>query len=175
MTIEEVKEHFKDAVMVRDLWGDEFDYTKLETEIYLNGSSFYIDDYENKEMELYNKKYKTVAEILTTKSDKPNQDKPKHYQTNTIDVIDFATAYGLNFNLGSVAKYIARAGRKTYDGLTDKESELKDLEKAREFLDREIQTVKDKSIEQTKQTNKPRSKFQERLEQAIKEQTIKNK
>jgi uncharacterized membrane protein len=38
-----------------------------------------------------------------------------------------------------------------------------------------VQISRDKPIEQTKQTIKPRSKFQERLEQAIKEQTIKNK
>jgi hypothetical protein len=144
MTIEEVKEHFKDAVMVRDVYGDEFDYTKITTEVCLDGGSFYIKDFNGIYMVLYRIITNELAEILTTKSNKPNQDKPKHYQTNTIDVIDFATAYGLKFNLGSVAKYIARAGRKTYDGLTDKESELKDLEKAREFLDREIQTIKNK-------------------------------
>ena len=62
--------------------------------------------------------------------------KPKHYQTNTIDVIDFCSAYNLNFNRGNVVKYVCRAGRK--------DNELEDLEKALDYIKREIQTIKNK-------------------------------
>lgn len=41
--------------------------------------------------------------------------------------------WGLNFNLGSVVKYISRFGRK--------EDDLKDLRKARQFLDFEIERL----------------------------------
>ena len=34
--------------------------------------------------------------------------KPKHYQTDSIDVIDFCKIYDLNFNLGNIVKYAAR-------------------------------------------------------------------
>ena len=37
---------------------------------------------------------------------------PDYYNANGVSVIDFIDAYGLNFNLGNVIKYIARAGHK---------------------------------------------------------------
>ena len=58
--------------------------------------------------------------------------KPKHYQTNTIDIIDICKLYTLNFNKGNVVKYICRAGKK------EGESELKDLTKALDYINREI-------------------------------------
>ena len=58
-----------------------------------------------------------------------------HYENGKgYDVIDFAADYGLNFNRGNVLKYITRAGRK--------EDEVKDLEKALDYLQREIATVR---------------------------------
>lgn len=57
---------------------------------------------------------------------------PKHYKTDSIDVIDFCKGYNLNFNKGNIVKYICRAGKK------EKESELKDLQKALVYLQREI-------------------------------------
>lgn len=58
--------------------------------------------------------------------------KPDHYKTDSIDVIDFCKQYNLNFNKGNIVKYICRAGKK------ENESELKDLEKALVYLQREI-------------------------------------
>ena len=59
---------------------------------------------------------------------------PDHYTwTKGFEVIDFAEQ--LNFNLGNVVKYSARAGRKTDDP-------IRDLEKARWYLDREIARIK---------------------------------
>jgi hypothetical protein len=58
-----------------------------------------------------------------------------HYENGKgYDVIDFAADYGLNFNRGNVLKYITRAGRK--------EDEVKDLEKAMDYLQREIAIVR---------------------------------
>lgn len=52
----------------------------------------------------------------------------------TIDVID---AFGLNFNLGNVIKYITRAGKKPESLYID------DLMKAKYYLDREIRRNND--------------------------------
>lgn len=55
---------------------------------------------------------------------------PKHYTRSVIETWDAIEAWGLNFNLGNVVKYISRAGHK---GDT-----LEDLKKARAYLNREI-------------------------------------
>ena len=60
-----------------------------------------------------------------------------HYENGTqIDVIEFATMYDLNFNRGNIIKYIVRAGKK--------DDEVKDLEKAMDYLRREIDTVRER-------------------------------
>jgi hypothetical protein len=60
-----------------------------------------------------------------------------HYENGTqIDVIEFATMYDLNFNRGNIIKYIVRAGKK--------DDEVKDLEKAMDYLRREIETVRER-------------------------------
>lgn len=57
---------------------------------------------------------------------------PPHYGGDTVyEVIKVITAWRLGFNLGNCVKYIARAGRKTEDRITD-------LKKARFYLDYEI-------------------------------------
>ena len=53
-----------------------------------------------------------------------------HYQTDTIDVIDFCKLYDLNFNEGNVIKYVSRARRKG--------THIQDLEKAIDYLKREL-------------------------------------
>lgn len=62
-------------------------------------------------------------------------DHPTHYggKDNTYEAIKVIEAWGLNFSLGSVLKYISRAGRK------DGESELDDLRKALWYLNREVE------------------------------------
>ena len=57
---------------------------------------------------------------------------PSHYADGKIEVIDFIEDKKLNFNLGNVVKYVARAGKK------DKSKELEDLKKALWYLEREI-------------------------------------
>ncbi len=55
---------------------------------------------------------------------------PKHYKTDSIDVIDFCKMYNLNFNRGNIVKYVCRAGKK--------DDEIQDLKKALDYLQREL-------------------------------------
>ena len=60
---------------------------------------------------------------------------PAHYggEANPYEAIKVIEAWDLNFNLGNVVKYIARAGKK------EKNTLIGDLEKARQYLDFEIE------------------------------------
>ncbi len=58
---------------------------------------------------------------------------PNHYDF-TIKPIDAIEAWDLNFSRGCVVKYVARAAHKG--------TELDDLVKARDYLDREIARVR---------------------------------
>lgn len=59
---------------------------------------------------------------------------PSHYNVGGIEVIDAIEAWKLGFCLGNVVKYVARADHKR--------SPVEDLEKARWYLDREIERRK---------------------------------
>lgn len=72
------------------------------------------------------------GEILVPKDDPVNH--PSHYTYSSIEPIDVIEAWDLNFNLGNVIKYVARAPYKN--------SALQDLEKAKVYLEREIQRRK---------------------------------
>lgn len=64
---------------------------------------------------------------------KPKRDpvsRPAHYTRSRIETIDAIEAWGLDFHLGNVVKYISRAGHKG--------SAIEDLKKARWYLDRAI-------------------------------------
>ena len=67
-------------------------------------------------------------------------DHPDYYKRGEIEAIDAIEAWELGFHLGNVVKYIARAGRKTKDG-------LQDLKKAEWYLSREIERMEHKSEE----------------------------
>jgi hypothetical protein len=59
-------------------------------------------------------------------------DHPDHYRKDTgYEAIDVIEAWGLGFSLGNAVKYICRAGLK--------QDALEDLEKARWYLDHEIE------------------------------------
>ena len=58
-----------------------------------------------------------------------------HYEsTKDYDIIDVCKDYSLNFNKGNIVKYIVRSSRKG--------SELQDLLKAKDYLNREIKYYK---------------------------------
>lgn len=61
---------------------------------------------------------------------------PSHYTDGKIEVIDFIDDKELGFSLGNCVKYIARAGKK------DPNKHIEDLEKARWYLDHEIEKLK---------------------------------
>jgi|11_taG_2_1085331.scaffolds.fasta_scaffold65439_2 hypothetical protein len=60
---------------------------------------------------------------------------PDHYQSDKFEVIDITEAFKLDFSLGSVVKYVLRAGKKP------KESMLEDLSKALWFLQDRIERI----------------------------------
>jgi len=62
---------------------------------------------------------------------------PKHYDLG-IQPVEVIDKWELDFYLGNVLKYIARAGKK------DNVSELEDLEKAKHYLEMKIQKIKEK-------------------------------
>ena len=61
-----------------------------------------------------------------------------HYVSDNenYDIIDFAKDYNLNFNRGNIIKYVCRAGKKL--------DEIDDLEKAKDYLEREITYLRKK-------------------------------
>lgn len=68
----------------------------------------------------------------------PNVTHPSHYNSGKIEVIEGIEAWGFGpgFSRGNAIKYIARAGKK------DPAKEIEDLEKARWYVDREIERLK---------------------------------
>ena len=66
---------------------------------------------------------------------------PEHYNTGKYEVIDIIEGnnWGEGFNRGNAVKYILRAGIKNPD------KEIEDLEKARWYIDREIQRLQEKN------------------------------
>lgn len=64
-------------------------------------------------------------------------DHPEHYQMNdkTYEPYKVINAWDLDFNLGSVLKYIARAGKKPGEDV------IRDLNKCKEYIDFEIEKL----------------------------------
>ena len=62
---------------------------------------------------------------------KEKVDHPDHYggENNPYEAIKIIEAWGLDFHLGNVVKYISRAGKKS-------ENVLEDMQKAKWYLDR---------------------------------------
>lgn len=65
---------------------------------------------------------------ITNQSDDINH--PSHYTQGDIEVIDYIEDKKLGYRLGNVVKYVSRAGHK--------DDAIKDLKKARWYLNREI-------------------------------------
>ena len=62
-------------------------------------------------------------------------DHPTHYNSGTIEVIDFIEDQKLSFHLGNAIKYIARAGKK------DRAKVVEDLKKAIWYIERYIELL----------------------------------
>ncbi|WP_258037848.1 DUF3310 domain-containing protein, partial [Listeria monocytogenes] len=54
---------------------------------------------------------------------------PSHYTSGGIEPIKFIQSHNMNFEKGNVIKYVTRAGKK------EGQNEVKDLKKARQYLD----------------------------------------
>ena len=82
---------------------------------------------------------KSGKQILEQKSQMKEQvNHPQHYggEDNPYEAIKVIEAWGLDFNLGNVVKYLSRAGKKSA------ETEIQDLEKALWYLKRRISHIK---------------------------------
>lgn len=89
---------------------------------------------------MYKPKYRLKIDDAVTPDAPPVKDEvahPEHYTYGGIETWDFIEAKNLSYHLASVVKYVSRAGKK--EGNT----ELKDLKKAREHLDRRIKQLVD--------------------------------
>lgn len=73
--------------------------------------------------------------VYDMKEPTTNNTTPPHYQ-GTNQPIDLINAQNLNFNLGNVVKYVCRAGKKQGENI------LTDLEKAKDYINFEIERVK---------------------------------
>lgn len=71
-----------------------------------------------------------------------NVNHPTHYggKENVYEAIKVIEAWKLGFCLGNVVKYISRAGKKNNNTL------VQDLEKAKWYLEREIQKLKNETL-----------------------------
>lgn len=61
---------------------------------------------------------------------------PSHYCFSKYEPKDVIRDWNLNFNLGNAIKYITRAGKKTNNSM------IQDLEKAKQYLEFEIEYLK---------------------------------
>ena len=73
-----------------------------------------------------------------------NVSHPSHYNQG-IEAIDIIESWDLNFSLGNAIKYILRS---PYKG-----KQIEDLEKARWYIDREINRLKDKESHRKEKVN----------------------
>ena len=75
--------------------------------------------------------YKGMATLEMSSESKVNH--PSHYNKG-IETIDYIESWNMNFNTGNVIKYVTRAGHK--------DDKLEDLQKAKWYLEREIENTK---------------------------------
>ena len=92
-------------------------------------------EFMDTELHNYNEKYTNLDYKVKGWYKMNNQITPKHYQ-GTIQPIDLINAQNLNFNLGNVVKYVCRAGKKQGENV------LSDLNKAKNYINYEIERIK---------------------------------
>lgn len=67
---------------------------------------------------------------------------PDHYSRWPIEPITFIMRNGFEFWRGNLVKYAARAGYKIYDGKSQEDSEITDLEKVIRYAEMRINQIK---------------------------------
>nr|DAP36521.1 MAG TPA: nucelotide kinase [Caudoviricetes sp.] len=96
-----------------------------------------VDENLKRLQKLSNRSGLTIEKFIADKS--PNRivnqcddiNHPSHYTQGDIEVIDYIEDKKLGYRLGNVVKYVSRAGHK--------DDAIKDLKKARWYLNREIE------------------------------------
>ena len=73
---------------------------------------------------------------------------PEHYQCYEIEPVTFIMLNDLDFATGNSIKYLCRAGKKAYDGLSLADSALVDLAKAKRYIDMQVNKLKQQEITQ---------------------------
>ena len=86
---------------------------------------------------------------------------PAHYNFGNYEPVKVIMDWKLNFNLGNVVKYVARAGRKG--------DALEDLKKARQYLDFEIEAMQGNNLNFTYDREAFYQAYIDTLHQQIKE------
>jgi hypothetical protein len=71
---------------------------------------------------------------------------PSHYTRWKIEPAEFIMRNGMEFWRGNIIKYAARAGFKAYEGKTEVESEILDLEKVSRYVEMRINQLKGEVI-----------------------------
>jgi len=114
-----------------DLMEESNHYTKEEKENYKDYQEFI-----EKKKKVINEVTEKFSKTFQDLDEKRNVDHPNHYGGDTTyEVIKVLEAWELDFHLGNVVKYVARAGKK------NKDTELEDLKKAKWYLERKIEKL----------------------------------
>ena len=106
------------------------------------GSCKYIDDYDPSDWQ--NSLIKRPAAESETAPEHDDVKSPSYYVNTPFGMELKKITCHYDFNCGSALKYIIRHGKKIYGGMTAKESAIKDLSKAIECLQNEIEYINEK-------------------------------
>lgn len=112
-------------------------YAEMNEEDIKVASENMKDPYVKDVIERFKKSY--LSPVTTLEKNHPEADDaihPSYYNFSAYKPIKVIRAWGLNFNLGSVVKYVVRAGKK------DPSKHVQDLEKALAYLQDEIDEIK---------------------------------
>lgn len=74
-----------------------------------------------------------------------NVNHPKHYNSDPSGIECIEVVKHRDFCIGNAIKYLWRAGLKEEEGLTNKEKQIEDLQKAIWYINKEIELIKDES------------------------------
>ena len=72
-----------------------------------------------------------------------NVNHPKHYNSDPSGIECIEVVKHRDFCIGNAIKYLWRAGLKEEEGLTNKEKQIEDLQKAIWYINKEIELIKD--------------------------------
>lgn len=71
---------------------------------------------------------------------------PAHYKDLKVEPIYYIMENEMEFWRGNIIKYGSRAGKKLYDGMDSRESEITDLEKVRRYAEMRINQISGKAV-----------------------------